>query len=323
MKLLLLKGFFLALVLALPVAALAEEKTIEIGFFPNLTHAHALIAQNMAAEGKGWFESRLPGVTVNWHSFNAGPSAMEALFAKSVHLTYVGPNPVLNAYLRSKGGVRVISGAVRGGAGLLVPQDSPLVVPADFKGKRVATPQLGNTQDIACRFWLTQAGLTVTMTGGDVSIIPTPNPSILPLFTDGQVDAAWTVEPWLSRLETEANARLLYAEPAEISLTTVLSVSENFLKDEPQLTRDFAAAHHALSQWIIENPEEAQKRVAAELTRQMRREFPLELVRKAWPRLVFDDALSAVDFEFAFKAAKSAGFVKGEPEDIQDLVSAQ
>ena len=186
-------------------SATAQDLQVTMGYFPNITHAHALIAQNMAARGEGWFEARIPGLHLKWASFNAGPSAMEALFAKAVDITYVGPNPALNAYVRSNSsGLHVVSGAVRGGAALVVPKDSPLAAPRDFMGKRVATPQLGNTQDIACRNWFLQAGLQVTMTGGDVQIIPTANPSIFDLFSTGEIDAAWTVEPWVSRLELEA-----------------------------------------------------------------------------------------------------------------------
>lgn len=319
-----LPALILGLILGLvhvPLAG-AAEKTIRLGYFPNLTHAHALIAQNMAAEGRPWFESRLPGVAIEWQPFNAGPSAMEAIFAKAVDFSYVGPSPVLNSYIRSKGGVRVISGAVRGGAGLVVPQGSSLAAPDDFRGKSIATPQLGNTQDIACRSWLTQAGLKVTMTGGDATIIPTANPAILPLFVRGEVDAAWTVEPWLSRLEMEAGAKLIFAEPAETSITTVLSVAEEYAEAEPELVAALAAAHRELTEWILQNPAEAQKRVADELSRQMRREFPIKLVEHAWPRLVFDNAISRENFDFSLRAARDAGFIQGE-HDLAGLVAGE
>ena len=319
MKFKLLAVLLICLFISSP--ALGAKKSLRIGYFPNLTHAQALIAQNMAAEGRGWFESRLPGVELSWHSFNAGPSAMEAVFANAVDLTYVGPNPVLNAYLRARGGVAVVSGAVRGGAGLVVPADSSLAEPADFKGKRIATPQLGNTQDIACRYWLSQAGLKVTMTGGEVSLIPVPNPSILPLFVRGEVDAAWTVEPWVSRLEMEAGGRLVYAEPAETSLTTVLAVNVARAEADPELFRQFAEAHRELTEWIKQNPEEAQNRVAGELSRQMKRKFPLELVRQAWPRLVFENEIKAEEFAFALQAAQAAGFVKNGDMSLEKLVA--
>lgn len=301
-------------------SAQANDKiVVRIGYFPNLTHAQALIAQNMATEGQDWFASRVAGLEIQWQPFNAGPSAMEALFANAVELSYVGPNPVLNTYIRSQGGVKVISGSVRGGAGLVVPSDSTLASAEDFRGKAIATPQLGNTQDIACRSWLKAAGLNVTMTGGDAYIIPTANPAILPLFVRGEVDAAWTVEPWLSRLELEAGAKLVYAEPEQQSLTTVLSASAEFIHNNQDLMAAIIQAHRELTQWVADNPEEAQKRVAAELSRQMRREFPLALVRHAWPRLVFDSAISQENFDFALQAAQDAGFIKGE-HDLSALV---
>ena len=125
-------------------AALVFGKTtLRVGYFPNITHAQAIVAKALSAEGKGWFEERLgPDVEVQWFAYNAGPSAMEAIFAGSIDLTYVGPNPALNAYIRSRGQeIRVVSGSARGGAALLVRPGAGIEKPADFKGKKVATPQ--------------------------------------------------------------------------------------------------------------------------------------------------------------------------------------
>ncbi len=310
---------FFCTLAALPASSQAET-TVRLGYFPNITHAHALIARNMAAEGKGWFEERIPGLRLEWVSFNAGPSAMEALFAKTVDLSYVGPNPALNAHIRSRGEeVRVVAGAVRGGAALVRGKNSSLAAAGDFRGKRIATPQLGNTQDIACRHWLSKAGLAVTMTGGEVSVIPTPNAAMPALLARGDVEAAWTVEPWVSRLEQESGGTVIFFEPPERSLTTVLVSSRKFMENAPDLLRQIINAHRELSLWIQEHPEEARQRVAAELTRQTRRTFPLDLVVHAWPRLVFDDAISTADFAFSLEAARDAGFIKGSP-DISALV---
>ena len=291
----------------------AQVQEIRVGYFPNVTHAHALIAQNMAEEGKGWFEQRLPGVRLRWMSFNAGPSAMEAFFAKNLDITYVGPGPALNAFIRSKGEeVRVVAGALRGGSALVTPKNSALKNPVDFKGKRVATPQLGNTQDIACRNWFIQSGLHTTMTGGDVLIVPVQNSAMPALFARGDVDAAWTVEPWVSYLEIENGAQVIHSEPAKQSITTLLVSSAHFQSTNKELLKKFVEAHIQLNKWIQENPEEAQKRVSAELSRQMKREFPLKLVVHAWPRLVFDTAITIEDFKFSLLAAQNAGFLKGE-----------
>src|SRR5260370_27850095 len=141
---------------------------------------------------------------------------MEAIFAGSLDITYVGPSPALNAYFKSNGEeIRVISGAANAGAALVVKADSPIKTPADFRGKKIATPQLGNTQDISCRAWLKAHGFNITQTGGDVTVIPTANPDQLGLFQSGGVDAVLTVEPWVTRLERDAKARgfLVYKDP--------------------------------------------------------------------------------------------------------------
>jgi NitT/TauT family transport system substrate-binding protein len=290
--------------------AQSEEIALKIGYFPNITHAHALIAQNMTEDGKDWYEQRISEISIDWVSFNAGPSAMEALFAKSIDITYVGPNPAINAYIRSGGkGLRVISGAMRGGAALVVQNNLDLANPKDFLGKRIATPQLGNTQDVACRNWFLSAGMKVTMVGGDLYVIPTPNSAMLSLFLSGDIDAAWTVEPWVSRLELDAGGKVVYLESAAESLTTVLTASDEFIGKHPQVVRAIAEAGRELNDWILNHPEEAQERVAAELTKQTRREFSLALVQNAWPRLVFDANISAADFFIALKAAQTSGFI--------------
>src|SRR5215471_4240639 len=187
--------------------ATAQEKTmIRFGHFPNITHAQGVIAHALSRQSKGWFEQRLgPTVEIQWFTYNAGPSAMEAIFARSLDVTYVGPSPALNAFFKSNGEeIRVISGAANAGAALLVKADSGIKASADFRGRKIATPQLGNTQDISCRAWLKAQGFRVTLTGGDVAVIPTANPDQLALCQNGGVEAVWTVEPWVTRLERDA-----------------------------------------------------------------------------------------------------------------------
>src|SRR5205809_6695979 len=207
--------------------ATAEQKTtIRFGHFPNISHAQGVIAHALSRQGKGWFEKYLgPNVEIQWFTYNAGPSAMEAIFAKSLDVTYVGPGPALNAYLKSNGEeVRVISGAANAGAALVVKADSPIKTPADFRGKKIATPQLGNTQDISCRAWLKAQNFKVTLTGGDVTVIPTANPDQLPLFQKASADAVWAVEPWVTRLERDAKARAVLEDKNTITTWLVSSV---------------------------------------------------------------------------------------------------
>src|SRR2546425_8473919 len=188
----------------------AEEKTvIRFGHFPNITHAQGVIAHALTRQGKGWFEERLgPNVEIQWFTYNAGPSAMEAIFAGSLDLTYVGQGPALNAHFKSNGDeIRILAGAANAGAALVIKPDGVIKTAADFRGKKIATPQLGNTQDISCRAWLKAQGFKVTLTGGDVIVLPTANPDQLGLFQNGGVDAVWTVEPWVTRLERKEKGK--------------------------------------------------------------------------------------------------------------------
>src|ERR1700675_4757925 len=256
----------LALLLITVTVSVASDKTvIRVGHFPNITTAQGRIADNPSRQGKGWFEARLgPGVEIQWFTYNAGPSAMEAIFAKSIELTYVGPGPALNAYAKSQGEeIRIIAGAANGGAALVVQPDANLKAPADFRGKKVATPQLGNTQDISCRAWLTAGGLKITQLGGDAQVLPTQNPDQLALFQQKRIDAVWTVEPWVSRLERESGGKILVDE--KDVATTVLVSSVKFLAERRDFAKKFAQAHAELTEWMIRNPEEAQKLVEAEL----------------------------------------------------------
>src|SRR5256886_8389456 len=195
--------------------ARAEEKTgIRFGHFPNITHAQGVVANALTRQGKGWFEERLgPNVEIQWFTYNAGPSAMEAIFAGSLDVTYVGQGPALNAHFKSNGEeIRVISGAANAGAALVIKPDGAIKTAVDFRGKKIATPQMGNTQDISCRAWLKAQGFKVTQTGGDVLVVPTANPDQLPLFQNGGVDAVWTGEPLVTRLGRDAEARGLFQE---------------------------------------------------------------------------------------------------------------
>src|SRR5664279_1646125 len=155
----------------------AQRTTIRVGYFPNATHVHALVAQNLLRHGHDWFAERLgPQVTVEWKSYNAGPSAMRAIFARSIDLSYAGPNSVINAYAQSHGEeLRIVAGAVNGGSALVVQPNSKLGKPSDFRGKRIAVPEFENTQDISARSWLAAGDVRVTQPGAEVQLVPTPN----------------------------------------------------------------------------------------------------------------------------------------------------
>jgi NitT/TauT family transport system substrate-binding protein len=307
----------LAAVLLLSSSAVSLSQTVlRVGHFPNVTHAQGLIAHAFSRQGKTWFEQRLgPEVTIQWFVYNAGPSAIEAVLAKSIDLTYVGPNPAINAYAKSRGEeVRIISGAANGGSALVVQGDSTLKLPADFRGKRIATPQLGNTQDVAARAWLISGGLRITQMGGDAQVVPTANPDQLLLFKQKQLDGVWTVEPWVSLLETEAGGKVLVEEPEAV--TTLLVARREFLDGRRDIVRKFAAAHEELTEWTLKNPEEAQRLVRDELVVETRANVSQELIARAWKRIVQTHEVSRDAMAKLVASAQAVGFLR----DVPDLV---
>ena len=290
-----------------------DSKVIRMGGFPNVTHVQALVARNMSRHGEGWFERYLPWYSIEWYTYNAGPTAMEALFGRTADLTYVGPSPALNAYAVSAGReVRILAGAVNGGAALMVAPGSSIKTPADFKGRSIATPQLGNTQDVSCRAWLARNGLTCTLEGaGDCRVAPTPNSMQLQLMKQGDIDACWTVEPWVSRLESMAGARILVQEPDVV--TTVLVGRVGWLKHHPQEAATLIRAHQELTQWIIDHPEEAQARVVEELTLLTQAPMEPELVRSAWNRLTLTTEIDLPGLKQFVQDAQAAGLLDRVP----------
>ena len=290
------------------------ETVLRVGHFPNITHAQGRVAHNLSRQGKGWFEERLgSGTRIEWFVYNAGPRAMEAIFAQSIDLTYVGPGPALNAYTKSNGAeVRLIAGSANGGAALVVQPDQALKTAADFRGKKIATPQLGNTQDISCRAWLLAGGLKITQLGGDAQVLPTQNPDQLSLFQQKKVDAVWTVEPWVSRLERESAGKILVDE--KDVATTVLVSSAKFLANQRELAKKFAEAHAALTDWMAKNPDEAQKLIKAELLAETRSDIAADLIAQSWKRIVFTAEGPRPSIESFLQNSLKTGFIKTAPD---------
>lgn len=310
-------SYLLAGAAALVISACNREnpdsREIHMGCFPNVTHVQGLVARNMSRHGQGWFERYLPGYTLQWHTFNAGSTAMEALFGKTADVTYVGPSPALNAYAVANGReIRLLAGAVNGGAALMVSPESGIRTAQDFRGRSIATPQLGNTQDVSCRAWLQKNGLTCTLEGaGDCRVAPTPNSMQLQLMKQGDIDACWTVEPWVTRLEIMAGARILVQEPQVV--TTVLAARTGWLKNHPKEAAALIRAHGELTQWIIDHPEEAQKHVTDELSQLTQAPMDSEIVERAWKRLTLTTNIDRAGLEQFVKDAQGTGLLDHVP----------
>ena len=309
----------LAAILTLALIAGAQT-TIRVGAFPNITHAQAMVGKANAT-----FEKAMgAGVKVEWKSFNAGPSAIEALFAGAIDMTYIGPNPTITGYVRSNGeALRVVAGAASGGAALVVRNDSEIATAADFHGKRVASPQLGNTQDVALRSWLRANGLKTTDKGGDVQVIPLANPDQLTLFVKKELDAAWAPEPWATRLIREGNGRLLVDErslwPNGQFVCANLIVSTKFLKEHPDVVKNWLRAHVELTDWINAHPDEAKKVLNGQIQKETGKALPDAVLEEAFGRLqVTYDPLRSSLLSSA-NSAFDAGFLGRQMPDLSKL----
>jgi len=206
----------------------------------------------------------------------------------------------------------VLSGAARGGAALVIHRGSPLRSPADFRGKKIASPQLGGTQDVAARAWLVAGGLAITQRGGDASVIPTANPDQLDLFQRGDLDAVWTVEPWVSRLELEASGHLLVEQ--KDMLTTLIATSNKALETKGELLKKFVAAHEELTKKVAAEPDWAKAAVSAALQRATSKAIPAALLDRAWHRLTFTTSVLPADFAGIQRDAKSVGLLPEEAD---------
>jgi NitT/TauT family transport system substrate-binding protein len=291
----------------------AEARRIRVGHFPNITHAQAL-----HGKATGHFEQRI-GVPVKWSSFNAGPTAIEGLFTDAIDATFVGPNPAINGFIKSKGGKFVIvAGAASGGAGLVVRADAGIQSEKDFKGKIIATPQLGNTQDIAARTWFSERGYRFKERGGSLTLMALSNPDQLTLFQKKAIHGAWTVEPWLSRLELEAAGVLFLDEkqlwPDGRYVTTHLLVSKDFLASNPQLVEKLLTALVEVTQQINADKAAAAKVLNAELKKETGKALPDAVISKALGRVEYTWDPIASSLRKSAEAAHKVGFLRTMPE---------
>ncbi len=304
---------------AAPAAATAPT-AVRLAYFPNLTHAVALVGVQ-----RGTFKDALgPNVALETKTFNAGPALIEALFAGEVDIGYVGPNPAINGYVKSKGdALRIIAGASSGGALFVVRPEASIKTAKDLDGKKLASPQLGGTQDVALRFYLQENGLQTADKGGSVQIIPTQNPDILTLFKQGQLDGAWVPEPWATRLVIEGKGQVFVDErtlwPGGKFTTTLVVVRRQFLADHPDLVAKFLQAHVDTVQYIAAHADETKKIVNGEIERITGKPLPAGVLDKSYTNLdITYDPLAPTLFKSA-ESAFALGFLGESKPDLTGI----
>ena len=295
---------------------------VRLGYFPNVTHAPALVGLE-----QGFFADALgPDVELQAQAFNAGPEVVEAIFNGALDASYIGPNPAINAFSRSNGeAIRIVAGTTSGGAALVVREG--ITSPDQLAGSVLATPQLGNTQDVALRAWLLEQGYETDLEGGgDVSISPQANGQALEAFVAGEIDGAWVPEPWATRMVTEAGGHVLVDEaelwPDGAFVTTHLVVATEFLEEHPGVVKRLIEGHVEAVSFANDHPEAAQEIVALAIEALSGSQLSTGVLAAAWENLEFTVDPIADSLAISAQHAADLGLLDdADLEGIYDLAA--
>ncbi len=298
----------------------SAPSTLRLGYLTNLTHAPALVGVQ-----DGYFKRNLPAdVTLQTSTYNAGPAAVTALLAGSLDAAYLGPNAAITAYSQGKGAIRIISGATSGGAALVV--DPSITSASQLRGKTLATPQLGNTQDVALRTWLRKQGLTFPGPnggGGDVTILPQDNSTTLSSFEAGSIAGAWVPEPWATRMVSEGHGKVLVNEktqwPGGQFSTTVLVVEKDFLAAHGAVVSDLLKGQLATDAFLNRSPAQARADANTALASLTGKPLKAPELEAAWSDMTFTNDPIASSIATDLVHAKAAGFAATNISGIYDL----
>src|SRR5262245_25992553 len=299
----------------------SPKSEVRLGYFANVTHAQALVGLDNG-EFQKWLGTEIRLVP---KLFGSGPAAIEALFADEIDLTYVGPSPAINGFIRSDGkGLRVIAGAVQGGAVFVRRADVVLNQKEDFQRKRFASPQIGNTQDISLRTYLAQMGYATKERGGSIEVLPMANADILTLFLRKELDGAWVPEPWGAILVHRARGVIVVDErdlwPGGKFATTLLVASQAFLDAKPEWVQRITNAHVETTRWIQDHQSEAGSILNREIAKYTRKQLEEAILTDALGRMEVTVDPVESSLETLFERARALGYLrKGSLKGMLDL----
>jgi len=297
-----------------------DEQKIRVAYFPNIGHIVPIVGLEQGSFSDN-FDSE---IKIERKLFDNGPQVIESIFANSVDIAYVGPGPTINGFLKSENnGIKILAGAASGGASFIVHPDSEIKSIDDFAGKRIAAPQIGNTQDVSLRHLMSEHGLKPAEKGGSVYVLNIANPDIYTLFVKGDIDAAWVAEPWATILVQElGGTRLFYEEdlwPEKQFASVLLIVRSEFLNEHPEIITNWINSHKKTIEWVNDNPNESQIIFNQFLKKTFGKPLPDQIVSEAFSNLEITSDPIAESIHIFASRADSLGYLGRDGYSLQGI----
>ena len=298
----------------------AQEDKIRVAFFPNVGHVVPIVGYETGIFSEGLGNQTL----IETKIFDSGPQVIESLFANSIDIAYVGPGPAINGFLKSeKQDVKILAGAASGGASFVVHSNSEISSSEDFSGKRIAAPQIGNTQDVSLRHYLAENGLSPAEKGGSVVVFNIANPDIYTLFVKGEIDGAWVPEPWATIFVQELGGKRLFYEeelwPQNQFASVLLIGRTNFIEEHPEIIQRWINSHDQTVTWINSNPDESELIFNQFLKKTLGQTLPDEIVKESLANIeITSDPIDESIYIFA-ERADSLGYLGRHGYDLEGL----
>lgn len=302
----------------------SQNDSIRVAYFPNIGHAVPIVGIE-----NGFFSESLGNqIVIKPKLFDSGPQVIESLFSKSIDIAYVGPGPAINGFLKSGNDkIIILSGAASGGASFVAHSNSQITNAIDFAGKRIAAPQIGNTQDVSLRYYLMQNGLKPIEKGGDVRVYNVPNPEIYTLFTKGDIDGAWVPEPWATLLVKELGGKRIFFEEDlwndKQFASVVLIARSEYISNNPEIITRWLESHNKTVNWINNNPKEAVNIFDQFMVENLGKSYPKEIISEAMSNLeITSDPIKESIIIFA-ERANSLGYLGRDGYNIEGIFYQQ
>ena len=281
-----------------------SENNIRVAFFPSVVHAVPIIGM----ETQTFANNLNTDLDIQVKIFDSGPQVIESIFSNSIDIAYVGPGPVINGFLKSDGNdLKILAGAASGGASFVIQKNSGLDLIENYSGKKIAAPQISNTQDVSLRHYLAENGLITAEKGGDVFVLNIANPDIYTLFAKGDIDGAWVPEPWATMLVEELGGVRLFDENEfwpENQFSSVLLIGRSdYIEKNPEIIKKWINANEKTAQWINNHPDESKKLYNEFLNSYMGRTLPQNIVEKSFSNIIItSEPLENSVYTFAERA---------------------